>query len=603
MREPIRKLPMQRRMMLTFAVPVIAVVMIVFYLGYPYILNRYKEQMRYSQEQSISQAVAFTESYLHNLAYFADLIENSWEIQEILSKKDFREEKADIDRYLEFYTLNREFNVYELENKMYRFCLYVPDGIAYSNNAYFFHKESRLKERNDYEQIREAFAKGKNYISLSRERESASTLAAIPMLTLYHRINDKEGMHTETGVCSVSINVNYLINIMKNANITRNGLVCLTDAEGKTLMTSNENLAKELGEWINELEETEQTNWAKLMIKGENYYYGKGTVGQEGWSMLTLIPAEEYDGPVRMIQLMAAGMIIAIIAVIIIVSYALSLFYVNRLTSLRQKMRELQEGNLTVKMPLSAGGDEIEEVYRNFNFMIEEVRRLMQEHYRLGKEVKMAEIKALQAQINPHFLYNTLDLINWIAMDYEADKIADIACNLALFYRRSLNKGKSLISIGQETEHVEAYVNIENFHFDNAISLKTEIPEELKNLACLNIILQPFVENAIVHGMAEHTEITSCAILIRAQRQEDDILFMVRDDGPGMSKEQMEDAVTIDQMQRQTKGYGIKNINFRLKLCFGQKYGIQYESEIGKGTTVYIRIPALTMEEAEKIIY
>lgn len=124
--------------------------------------------------------------------------------------------------------------------------------------------------------------------------------------------------------------------------------------------------------------------------------------------------------------------------------------------------------------------DEIEEIYHNFNGMVQEVQRLMQEHYKLGKEVKMAEVRALQAQINPHFLYNTLDLINWISMDYGAEEIGTLTWNLARFYRLSLNHGKSLITIGEEVEHVQVYVNIENYHFDNQISLNVDVPEELK---------------------------------------------------------------------------------------------------------------------------
>lgn len=211
----------------------------------------------------------------------------------------------------------------------------------------------------------------------------------------------------------------------------------------------------------------------------------------------------------------------------------------------------------------------------------------------------MAEIRALQAQINPHFLYNMLDLINWIAMDYGASDIEKIAWNLARYYRLSLNHGKSVISIEEEVEHTQVYVNIENYHFDNAIQMTVDIPEELKHKACLNIILQPFVENAIVHGIAENSAISQCRIHVTAQRQEDDILFCIQDDGPGMTEEQIHDAVSVD-MAQSGKGYGVKNINFRIKLCFGEKYGVQYKSQLGHGTTAMIRIPVMTIDEAEE---
>ena len=225
----------------------------------------------------------------------------------------------------------------------------------------------------------------------------------------------------------------------------------------------------------------------------------------------------------------------------------------------------------------------------------------MKEEFQLGKDVRVAELRALQAQINPHFLYNTLDLINWIAMDYGAEDIEKIAWNLARFYRLSLNRGQNLISIGEEAEHVQVYVNIQKFHYDDAVHLEVDIPEELKSLACLNIILQPFVENAILHGIGERTEISQCSIAIRVQKQGDNILFTVKDDGPGMTQRQMEEAETLDISQIKG-GYGVKNINFRIKLCFGEEYGVRYESVLGEGTTAFILIPAMTMEEAEKKI-
>lgn len=244
--------------------------------------------------------------------------------------------------------------------------------------------------------------------------------------------------------------------------------------------------------------------------------------------MILIIPESEYEDQYRFLWLSAALMLGSMIAVIVLMSYLLSGYYVGRLKKLNAEMTGLESGNLNANLPITTEEDEIEEIYHNFNGMVQEVQRLMQEHYQLGKEVKMAEVRALQAQINPHFLYNTLDLINWISMDYGAEEIGTLTWNLARFYRLSLNHGKSLISIGEEVEHVEVYVNIENYHFDNAISLEVDVPEELKSYACLNIILQPFVENAIVHGIAEKPDIESCEIRIRARREEQDIIFRFR---------------------------------------------------------------------------
>ena len=332
----------------------------------------------------------------------------------------------------------------------------------------------------------------------------------------------------------------------------------------------------------------------------QEYYVIRRKVEGAPWQMISMIPKSEYRDQYRSLWLSAALMIGGMIVVIVLMSYFLSSYYVGRLKKLNSEMAGLESGNLNANLPIATEGDEIEEIYHNFNGMVQEVQRLMQEHYKLGKEVKMAEVRALQAQINPHFLYNTLDLINWISMDYGAEEIGTLTWNLARFYRLSLNHGKSLISIGEEIEHVEVYVNIENYHFDNAISLEVDVPEELKSYACLNIILQPFVENAIVHGIAEDPKIESCEIQIGARREENDIIFSVQDDGPGVNVEQMQKETQQD-IRKAQHGYGVRNINFRLKLCFGEKYGVTYK-ESEKGTHVEIKIPLMTMEEAEEKI-
>ena len=231
--------------------------------------------------------------------------------------------------------------------------------------------------------------------------------------------------------------------------------------------------------------------------------------------------------------------------------------------------------------------------------MTKELRKLMLEQYRLGKNVKTAELRALQAQINPHFLYNTLDLINWEAMDYNAPEIMEIARNLARFYRISLNKGRQIVRVEEELNHVRAYVRIENYHFDDAIHLEIEAEEGVEELACINIILQPFVENAIMYSIAKAPDREECNIHIRAVREGEDLVFRITDNGFGMTPEQIE-RIFEENSYDVSHGYGAKNVNFRIKLCYGEEYGVFYESEVGKGTTVTVRVPALTPEEAEK---
>lgn len=591
---------MHKRMMLYFSVPLILVQILLCFLCYPQVVRHYREKTDYSMEQSVSQAISFTESYLRNMTYLANMVEDNGVIQNTLSADGFGEERPYMEQWLEYYELNKEFNSYEISNSVYRFCLYVPDEVMYAGNQYYFDGVSRLKERSDYVDLRYALNRGEDYVAISRERDGVDQQDTSQMVTLYHRIASKKEKEEELGICSISVSAKYFQDIMKNANITSEGLVYLMSENGRMITSSNSSILQKMQKKGILLNYGAELFMEKRKEGQKEYYITRQNVDGASWQMILIIPENEYEDQYRFLWLSAALMLGSMIAVIVLMSYLLSGYYVGRLKKLNVEMTGLESGNLNANLPITTEEDEIEEIYHNFNGMVQEVQRLMQEHYQLGKEVKMAEVRALQAQINPHFLYNTLDLINWIFMDYGAEEIGTLTWNLTRFYRLSLNHGKSLISIGEEVEHVEVYVNIENYHFDNAISLEVDVPEELKSYACLNIILQPFVENAIVHGIAEKPDIESCEIRICARREEQDIVFSVQDDGPGVDVKEMQKETQQDIRTAQ-HGYGVRNINFRLKLCFGEKYGVTYlESE--KGTHVEIKIPVMTMAEAEEKI-
>ena len=600
MKNPLQKLSMHKRMMLYFSVPLILVQILLCFLCYPQVVRHYREKTDYSMEQSVSQAISFTESYLRNMTYLANMVEDNGVIQNTLSADGFGEERPYMEQWLEYYELNKEFNSYEISNSVYRFCLYVPDEVMYAGNQYYFDGVSRLKERSDYVDLRYALNRGEDYVAISRERDGVDQQDTSQMVTLYHRIASKKEKEEELGICSISVSAKYFQDIMKNDNITSEGLVYLMSENGRMITSSNSSILQKMQKKGILLNYGAELFMEKRKEGQKEYYITRQNVDGASWQMILIIPENEYEDQYRFLWLSAALMLGSMIAVIVLMSYLLSGYYVGRLKKLNVEMTGLESGNLNANLPITTEEDEIEEIYHNFNGMVQEVQRLMQEHYQLGKEVKMAEVRALQAQINPHFLYNTLDLINWISMDYGAEEIGTLTWNLARFYRLSLNHGKSLISIGEEVEHVEVYVNIENYHFDNAISLEVDVPEELKSYACLNIILQPFVENAIVHGIAEKPDIESCEIRICARREEQDIVFSVQDDGPGVDVKEMQKETQQDIRTAQ-HGYGVRNINFRLKLCFGEKYGVTYlESE--KGTHVEIKIPVMTMAEAEEKI-
>lgn len=224
--------------------------------------------------------------------------------------------------------------------------------------------------------------------------------------------------------------------------------------------------------------------------------------------------------------------------------------------------------------------------------MVTRISMLIAEQYQSGKEIKNAELKALQAQINPHFLYNTLDLINWKAIDNDVPEIALIAHSLAKFYKLSLNKGREIVSIEDEIDHIKNYVQIQNMRFDNRINLVINIDPFIRQYRILKIILQPIVENSILHGILENRNKQEGVINISSHLVNNTLVLIVEDNGIGMTMEKAQEILTTDSIA-DTHGYGVQNVNQRIKLYYGQQYGLSYWSSPGEGTKVEITIPVI----------
>ena len=281
------------------------------------------------------------------------------------------------------------------------------------------------------------------------------------------------------------------------------------------------------------------------------------------------------------------------------ITYFVARGYTRRLDRLVHSVTSVQSGNFSVQVKVGFP-DEVGQLENTFNYMTKELNKLMQQQYENGRAVRRAQYKALQAQINPHFLYNTLDLVNWSAIGHNAPEISELVCSLASFYRLSLNNGKTITTIRRELEHVHQYLHIETFHYPEILTYSFNVEEQVQEFICPSIILQPLVENAIVHGLNEHADMKSLHINITAKVDKKDIVITVQDNGFGISPENLEGILHTDK-SKQNHGYGVSNIQSRLQVAFGTSYGLSYESQIGKGTIVTVRIPQILPENIDQI--
>ncbi|MCB8983519.1 MAG: sensor histidine kinase [Ardenticatenaceae bacterium] len=240
--------------------------------------------------------------------------------------------------------------------------------------------------------------------------------------------------------------------------------------------------------------------------------------------------------------------------------------------------------------------DEITELGISFNIMIGRIRELLNAKIREQENLKKAELKALQAQINPHFLYNTLDTIVWMAESNNTDQVIEIVRALSSFFRIALSKGKDWISLQQEIEHVRSYLTIQKMRYRDILDFKIEVEEELLDSTVLKLTLQPLVENALYHGIKSKRN--GGTIVVRAHAAENDnVLLEVQDDGVGFTPyklAQIQDLLVQDLGEvtlSEEGGFGLENVHKRIQLYYGQGYGLAIESHYRSGTRVAVKIP------------
>lgn len=233
------------------------------------------------------------------------------------------------------------------------------------------------------------------------------------------------------------------------------------------------------------------------------------------------------------------------------------------------------------------GTEEIMELSRSFDHMVIRIQHLM-EQVRLEEiTLRKTELKALQAQINPHFLYNTLDAIAWLCEDGRNQDAEEMVNALAKLFRISISKGHELITIDKEIQHAESYLKIENFRYKNQFTYSIHADKDCLQYLCNKITLQPIIENAIYHGL--NRMVDEGEIRIEIYPCEDDIIMTVEDNGVGMTEEQCREIMHKEPGDR--TGIGIKNVNDRIKIYFGDGYGLTITSELDEGTKVAIRMP------------
>lgn len=312
-----------------------------------------------------------------------------------------------------------------------------------------------------------------------------------------------------------------------------------------------------------------------------------------GWTVWLYQPVGLAGEAMRPIGVMAGVMILICIFAAVLAYFITSGMVSSRIERLTYFMQEVQEGSMDMQME-SDDRDEIGMLYRGFGSMMKRIRTLINEVYLSKITQKEAELKALQAQINPHFLYNTLSLINWKALAAGEEDISRMTLALSTFYRTALNRGRNVLQVETELSNTRAYLEIQSMLHDGDFDYEIEAQTEILQCESLNLILQPLVENAIHHGIEEKTDGRG-KVTVRGWKEDNCVWFMVEDNGVGMEQEVADKILTME-----SKGYGVRNVDERIRLCYGEKYAMKVESVVGKGTKMTIHFPVRRLTNIQK---
>ena len=314
-----------------------------------------------------------------------------------------------------------------------------------------------------------------------------------------------------------------------------------------------------------------------------------------GWTVWLYQPVGLAGEAMRPIGVMAGVTILICIFAAVLAYFITSGMVSSRIERLTHFMQEVQEGSMDMQME-SDDRDEIGMLYRGFGSMMKRIRTLINEVYLSKITQKEAELKALQAQINPHFLYNTLSLINWKALAAGEEDISRMTLALSTFYRTALNRGRNVLQVETELSNTRAYLEIQSMLHDGNFDYEIEAQTEILQCESLNLILQPLVENAIHHGIEEKTDGRG-KITVRGWKEDNCVWFMVEDNGVGMEQEVADKILTME-----SKGYGVRNVNERIRLCYGEKYAMKVESVVGKGTKMTSLQDGLRIYKNHKVL-
>lgn len=421
------------------------------------------------------------------------------------------------------------------------------------------------------------------------------------VITLTRAVEITHGTSTDQGILLIDIRYNSLQQILENITLGNQGYLYMISGSGELIYhpkmqlietgQMTENIAAAAGYRDGSYRERYGGEMRDVSVK---------SVGYTGWKLLSVTPEKGLPLNSLKMRLFVVFVVASFLLVLVLINAFISSRITNPIHELEKSVNAIEEGELDTEV-YAGGSYEIRHLGRSIGDMAKRIKELMADIVAEHESKRKSEFDTLQSQINPHFLYNTLDIIVWMIENEQKQEAVKVVTALARFFRISLSKGKSIITVRDELEHVRNYLMIQQMRFKNKFTYKIDAGEDVMGLASLKLMLQPLVENAIYHGM-EFMD-GDGEISVKVSRDEENVWFEIRDNGLGMTKEQVANLLSEKPhvSSKRGSGIGVKNVNERIRLYFGEDYGLIIESEPDEGTVIRIHLPAQEyMENGER---
>ena len=555
----------------------------------------FNERGNYEEENLVNME-AYLNSYLEEVDSIAKNVNYNYYLQDYLETV-IKEEDDYVDS-----GIGKNMRSYEMSSQAFSDTLLSRADIS---SIMIFGKKKMLLNRSmytyqkvalDYSKLdwyAKAVAKPQDAIITGPNRHSFFDTDD-EVISLSREVQSYEN-GTFRGVILINLNMNKITEICNSFQEKQENFICIINDKGE-LVYEQQNGRERFA--FDEKENRQELNTAlgktkescfRLNYRGEKYLVTRTDMKTTGWTLVSMVPYKSV-----MAETMAiSGVMILAVAITLIVT--LLLFnriltgVVKPLKKLEKYMVQVNPDNMDQRMEILTD-DEIGHLSMKFNQMMDRIRNLKEQVIEEQEDKRKYELQALQAQINPHFLYNTLDSIIWMAETNDSNIVAMTEA-LAKLFRISLNKGNEEISLERELEHVKNYLIIQSMRYADKFTYEISAEPGVERCRTIKLILQPIVENCIYHGIKKKRG--TGKITIRAYRREQNLIIEVSDDGCGMPEEICR-KILSDEIESENisgSGIGVKNVNERIQLRFGKKYGLSYSSEEGVGTTVTYVLP------------